>query len=244
MDRVWQPLPRPRPSARAVALVVVATAFLAASAVGAAAATGTSPDAAAAQVAEHRPALDRYWRQIVARAGVRYRSPRGVYWYSQPMLTPCGPLPPGGAYCPQSRSIYLPWRDVTDPTALALAPAVVVVLAHEWGHHVQQLLGWSRYAENRRLFAEEEQQADCYAGMYIRFARAADAIGEGDVERAVALLAASGDPHRTSQEAGSHGSGEERARWFRIGLAHGDLRACNAVVFGKRPARLAPRRGR
>lgn len=238
-----------RSGIRAAAVAAaLTTGFLAQRVDGAAAAEPAGHEDAAAQVALHRPGVDDYWRQVVTRAGVRYRSPRGVYWYEAPILTTCGAFAPAAAYyCPHNRSVYIGSGLVSRLTAGGLPSfAAVAVLAHEWGHHVQQLLGWSRYAENRRLFAEEELQADCYAGMYVRSARARGKLGAEDVETALALLGDAGDPHGASQErAGAHGSGEARARWFRVGLEHGALGACNAVVYGKRAPRLTPlRRGR
>jgi len=122
------------------------------------------------------------------------------------------------------------------------------VIAHEVGHHVQQLLGVSDQVQRLRGRQSEaeanatsvrlELQADCYAGVWARLADAARPLLEsGDVEEALAAAAAVGDDRIQRQTQGTvvpesftHGSSAQRVSWFRRGLERGDPRSCD--TFG------------
>jgi predicted metalloprotease len=121
------------------------------------------------------------------------------------------------------------------------------VLAHEYGHHVQDLLGTMGRVNSRQGATSGsvrlELQADCYAGIWTKSATTADDAGgrplisdltQDDVQRALDAAAAVGDDRIQKQAQGrvdpdswTHGSAAERMRWFQTGLAKGTLKACD-----------------
>jgi predicted metalloprotease len=122
--------------------------------------------------------------------------------------------------------------------------AQAYVIAHEVGHHVQNLLGTMRQfdAQSQRadtrtkndLSVRLELQADCYAGVWGFFAQKRNLLEAGDVEEGLRAAAAVGDDQiqRRTQgyavpESFTHGSAQQRMRWFKVGFDSGDLRTCN-----------------
>jgi predicted metalloprotease len=119
------------------------------------------------------------------------------------------------------------------------------VIAHEIGHHVQNLLGISKkvqddrarksQAEGNRLSVRLELQADCLAGVWAFHAnRARNIIETGDVEEALGAASAIGDDRLQKQTRGyvvpdafTHGTSDQRVRWFRTGIESGDINQCN-----------------
>jgi predicted metalloprotease len=155
----------------------------------------------------------------------------------------CGNAPSsvGPFYCPADAKAYI---DLTFFKQLASgygAPgdfARVYVLAHELGHHVQNLEGTS--AEVRRLQQEDpgrandlsvqlELQADCYAGVWGHSAQERGLIEPGDIQEGLGAAAAVGDDAlgNGNQESWTHGSSESRQRWFEAGFDSGDRGACD-----------------
>ena len=122
------------------------------------------------------------------------------------------------------------------------------MLAHEVGHHVQNLLGVSGKVQQARQQAGEaegnalsvrlELQADCLAGVWANHAdRTRQILEQGDIDEALAAASAIGDDRLQQQSQGyvtpdsfTHGSAEQRVRWFKRGLASGQLEACD--TFG------------
>ena len=165
----------------------------------------------------------------------------------------CGGLLVGPFYCPGDRKVYLDLSFFRELASRFGAPgdfAQAYVVAHEVGHHVQNLLGISERvsAMQRRARSEEEAnalsvrlelQADCFAGVWGRTAAARDPqfIEEGDIEEGLRAAAAIGDDRIQSQAQGyvvpeswTHGSSEMRVRWFRRGLQGGDLESCDTFA--------------
>ena len=121
------------------------------------------------------------------------------------------------------------------------------MVAHEVGHHVQNLLGLSDAVHARRARASEveanrlsvmtELQADCYAGVWAHHVQAKAKLDPGDVEEGFKAASAVGDDSIQKKAQGyvvpesfTHGSAEQRQRWFRTGLETGDLRRCNTFA--------------
>jgi predicted metalloprotease len=156
----------------------------------------------------------------------------------------------GPFYCPGDAQVYID-LDFFDTLARQLdAPgdfAQAYVLAHEVGHHVQNLLGVSGSVESRgralgeaqanELSVRLELQADCFAGVWGASVYARRILEPGDIEEALAAAAAVGDDRiqertrgRIDPETFTHGASEQRVRWFRTGFDTGDPEACD--TFG------------
>ena len=160
----------------------------------------------------------------------------------------CGSAPAsvGPFYCPADAHAYLDLSFFKELANRFGAPgdfARVYVLAHELGHHVQNLLGDSDRVHRAQeedpgsandLSVRLELQADCYAGVWGHSAQDRGLIEPGDVEEGLGAAAAIGDD-RLQEQAGvevqpdswTHGSSESRQRWFRAGFDRGDLAACD-----------------
>ena len=125
--------------------------------------------------------------------------------------------------------------------------AAAYVIAHEIGHHVQNQLGTMRKfdqaaarmdtRERNALSVRLELQADCYAGVWGFYAAKRNLLDPGDVEEGLRAAAAVGDDTIQQRARGhvvpdafTHGSADQRARWFRTGLASGDPRKCNTFA--------------
>ena len=107
-------------------------------------------------------------------------------------------------------------------------------MAHEYGHHVQHLLGWPEREENQHnTYAELELEADCFSGIFIRHQVARDALTPFDVTDAEADLLTIGSDTPWMVE-GSHGTGEQRLEWFQVGFDNGSVSTC-AQVFDSKP---------
>jgi predicted metalloprotease len=154
----------------------------------------------------------------------------------------------GPFYCPLDQKVYIDMSFYNDLSQRFGAPgdfAQAYVIAHEVGHHVQNLAGTAekvRAAQQRvgkveanELSVRMELQADCYAGVWAHHAaRSRQLLEAGDVEEGLNAASAIGDDRlqRMSQgrvvpDAFTHGSSEQRVRWFRKGLDTGSLEACD-----------------
>lgn len=186
------------------------------------------------------------WNELFAQQGARYREPTLVF-FSDRVNSACGlaDAAVGPFYCPGDQQLYIDMSFFYDLAARHKAPgdfAQAYVLAHEVGHHVQTLSGISQQvqragrgkskADVNALSVRQELQADCYAGVWAHYQR--DALDPGDVREALRAATAIGDD-RLQREAGrrvvpdsfTHGSSEQRARWFGIGLQEGSVAACD-----------------
>jgi predicted metalloprotease len=153
----------------------------------------------------------------------------------------------GPFYCPQDEKAYLDLAFFQDMERKLGAPgdfAQAYVIAHEIGHHVQKLLGVSgRVAEAQRrggarqasaLSVRLELQADCLAGIWANRAAARQIVEPGDLEEALGAASAVGDDRLQQRSRGyvvpesfTHGSSEQRVRWFKRGFDSGSLGACD-----------------
>ncbi len=189
------------------------------------------------------------WQQIFRQNGKQYVEPTLVL-FSGATRTACGvgQAAMGPFYCPADQKVYIDLSFYQELKSRYRAPgdfAQAYVIAHEVGHHVQNLLGISGKVQAARERASEreanalsvrlELQADCLAGVWAKNADAARGILEaGDVEEALQAATAIGDNTLQKQAQGyavpdsfTHGSAEQRMRWFKRGMEAGQLAACN-----------------
>ncbi len=189
------------------------------------------------------------WNAIFRARGLDYREPTLVLFTGQ-TASQCGmgQAAMGPFYCPADEKAYIDLSFYDDLRARYRAPgdfAQAYVIAHEVGHHVQNLLGVSSEVRRRQqsmsqaganqLSVRLELQADCFAGIYANRAdRARNILEAGDVEEALNAASAIGDDRLQQQGQGrvvpesfTHGTSAQRQRWFRRGLESGDPDACN-----------------
>jgi hypothetical protein len=189
------------------------------------------------------------WSSLFQQAGKSYQEPKLVL-FTGSVNSACGMADAavGPFYCPADQKVYIDLAFYTDLKNRFQAPgdfAQAYVIAHEVGHHVQNLLGISEKVqaararagekEGNRLSVKQELQADCFAGIWANHAdRARQVLESGDVEEALNAASAIGDDRLQRQSRGTvvpdaftHGTSEQRVRWFNIGLKTGDLNQCN-----------------
>jgi predicted metalloprotease len=192
------------------------------------------------------------WTPAFADLGKRYEKPTLVL-FSGAVNSACGMAQSatGPFYCPGDQKVYLDTSFFDDLGRRFGAPgdfAAAYVIAHEVGHHVQNQLGImpkiqalqqrvSRTDANR-LSVMLELQADCLAGVWARRAHENFGILEkGDLAEALGAAAAVGDDRLQRQSTGTvvpdsftHGSSEERMRWFKVGVDSGEIRSCDTFA--------------
>ncbi len=187
------------------------------------------------------------WRALFAAGGAEYVEPQLVLFRGATQSS-CGlgQAAMGPFYCPADQNAYIDLAFFQDLHERFNAPgdfAQAYVIAHEIGHHVQTLLGVSgevrrlqsqaSAAEANQLSVRLELQADCYAGVWANRAKNIK-LEEGDVEEALNAASAIGDDRLQRQSGGAvtpdsftHGSSEQRRRWFSTGLRSGDPGSCD-----------------
>lgn len=189
------------------------------------------------------------WTDVFTKGGATYQKPRLVLFRGATQ-TACGQgqAAMGPFYCPGDQKVYIDLGFYETLTRRLGAPgdfAQAYVIAHEVGHHVQNLLGISARMEQMRgrvgkveynaLSVRLELQADCFAGVWAHNAQNARQILEqGDVEEAMNAAAKIGDDalQRASggavvPESFTHGTSAQRQRWFDTGLKTGSVKACD-----------------
>ena len=194
------------------------------------------------------------WKDVFAKGGNTYREPHLVLFRGATQ-TACGQgqAAMGPFYCPGDQKVYIDLGFYETLKNKLGAPgdfAQAYVIAHEVGHHVQNLLGISEKMEQMRgrvskveynnLSVRLELQADCFAGVWANRAQTARQILEqGDVEEAMNAAAKIGDDAlqragsgRVVPESFTHGTSAQRQRWFDAGLKSGAIKACD--TFGAR----------
>jgi predicted metalloprotease len=187
------------------------------------------------------------WQQVFQRSGKRYEDPTLVLFDGR-VASACGMASAavGPFYCPADRKVYLDMAFFRELSQRFGAPgdfAQAYVVAHEVGHHVQNLLGVSDQvtALQERARSKEqandlsvrlELQADCFAGVYGNFNQ--QYLDPGDIEEGLRAAAAIGDDMIQKQAQGyvapeswTHGSAEMRVRWLKQGLQSGDPASCD-----------------
>ena len=189
------------------------------------------------------------WKQVFTQAGGTYQEPKLILFRGS-TATACGQgqAAMGPFYCPADRKVYIDLGFYETLQNRLGAPgdfAQAYVIAHEVGHHVQNLLGITDKMDQMRgqvsevaynaLSVRLELQADCFAGVWANHAQASRQLLEaGDVEEAMNAAAKIGDD--ALQRAGggqvvpdsfTHGSSAQRQRWFDIGLQNGSVKRCD-----------------
>ncbi len=194
------------------------------------------------------------WSQLFAASGSRYPAPRLVL-YDGVTPTGCGTgsASAGPFYCPADQRVYIDLsfnRTLRDKLGAAGEAAQAYVIAHEVGHHIQNITGVmdkvqaarQRMSESdsNQLSIRLELQADCYAGIWANHSQQARKwFDTADIEQAMRAAAAVGDDNiqRRSQgvvvpEAFTHGTSAQRVRWFRTGMETGSVQKCDTFNTG------------
>jgi hypothetical protein len=186
------------------------------------------------------------WNEVFRQMGHEYEEPRLVL-FTDLIQSGCGFASgaTGPFYCPQDRRVYIDlgfFRQLQERLGAGGDFAEAYVIAHEVGHHVQKLLGITdrvdaarrrvSESEYNRLSVRLELQADFLAGVWARYAdRVKHVVEAGDIEEAIRAASAVGDDRLQYRSRGyvvpdsfTHGTSEQRVRWFRRGYETGDLR--------------------
>jgi predicted metalloprotease len=197
---------------------------------------------------------ERTWEQIFQAAGRTYQKPTLVL-FSDAVESACGfaQAATGPFYCGEDQKVYIDLSFYRDLRQRFQAPgdfAQAYVIAHEVGHHVQNLLGImrkvqalqsrSREREANALSVRLELQADCLAGIWANYAhRERNILEEGDIEEGLNAAAQIGDDRMQKRAQGyvvpegfTHGSSQQRVQWFRRGISSGDLKQCDTFSRG------------
>ena len=213
--------------------------------------TPGAPDARSDFVARVLGTTERAWEQVFSEQGQQYAPPT-LQLFSDSTRSACGlgAAAMGPFYCPGDAKVYIDLSFFRDLETRLGAPgdfAEAYVIAHEVGHHVQNLLGTLEQttaararlpeAEANELSVRVELQADCYAGIWAHAIRQEGSIlEEGDIEEGLNAASAIGDDRLQKQSQGrvvpesfTHGTSEQRVRWFRRGMEGGELADCDTL---------------
>ncbi|NNE70745.1 MAG: flagellar biosynthesis protein FlgM [Rhodothermales bacterium] len=188
------------------------------------------------------------WGRIFQEAGGRYRAPDMVL-FTDGVESACGytSSATGPFYCPGDSQVYLDLGFFRELARMGGSGdfATAYVIAHEVGHHIQnltgvhdqvrQMRGRMSQTQSNALSVRVELQADCYAGVWAHYAaRDGDFLEQGDLEEGLRAAAAIGDDRlqrmagrRVQPESFTHGSSEQRQEWFTRGLRSGDYQTCD-----------------
>ncbi|WP_163335906.1 neutral zinc metallopeptidase [Desulfopila sp. IMCC35008] len=194
------------------------------------------------------------WDVLLQKEGASYAEPKLVL-FSGAVQSACGfaQAVMGPFYCPADQKVYIDLSFYQDLKNKLDAPgdfAQAYVIAHEVGHHVQNLAGISGKvheargkvspADHNRLTVRLELQADCYSGVWANHAnRVRNILEPGDIDEALNAASMIGDDRLQKKSKGyitpdsfTHGTSAQRSRWFRKGLQSGDMHVCNTFQGG------------
>ncbi len=222
--------------------------------------TGPPADETGRFVARVLGSTEVVWKDIFAKEGQTYRAPKLVMFAGQ-TRSACGQAQSamGPFYCPNGREVYLDTSFFTDLerrfrgcSGKACQFAQAYVIAHEVGHHVQNSLGILKTVQDKqrasgdrvqsnRLQVQVELQADCFAGVWAKNTEdRSKFLDPGDIDAALQTASAIGDDtlQRKTQgtvvpESFTHGSAEQRKRWFMTGFKEGTVKACNTFAAAR-----------
>jgi predicted metalloprotease len=185
------------------------------------------------------------WRKLFSQQGATYKEPTLIV-FNRSVQSACGAASSatGPFYCPADQSAYIDLGFYEDLSRRFGAPgdfAMAYVIAHEIGHHIQNLMGTSAkmqqargrlsQADYNQLSVQLELQADFYVGVWAHHAQKMnDILEKGDIEEALSAASSIGDDKIQKQTQGyvtpesfTHGTSEQRGRWFRKGFTTGDM---------------------
>jgi predicted metalloprotease len=223
-----------------------------------------APTAQVQQAPPHRPPADDHmakfvstvladtedvWKDVFAKGGATYQEPKLVLFRgATPTACGQGQAAMGPFYCPGDQKVYIDLGFYETLKTQLGAPgdfAQAYVIAHEVGHHVQNLLGISANMDQMRsrvsdieynaLSVRLELQADCFAGVWANHAQSArQLLEQGDLEEAINAAAKIGDDalqrgsgRAVVPESFTHGTSDQRQRWFANGIKNGSVKACD-----------------
>ncbi|WP_165088805.1 neutral zinc metallopeptidase [Neisseria yangbaofengii] len=191
------------------------------------------------------------WSKIFARHGQQYR-PAQMVLYTDGTSTACGTgqAAMGPFYCPGDQTVYLDlsfYEDMRTKLGASGDAAFAYVIAHEIGHHVQNLLGilpqvtqtqrGASKTQANALSVKLELQADCFAGIWARDSINQNLLDTNDVQEAMLAAESVGDDRLQKQSQGyvvhdsfTHGSSAERMAWLKRGIDSGDINQCNTFA--------------
>ena len=209
---------------------------------------GAPHDAAGQFVSKVLGSTEKVWGTIFQQSGSKYRPPTLVLYEGQ-VRAACGVAQSamGPFYCPNDEKLYIDLAFFRELEARFHAPgdfAQAYVIAHEVGHHVQKLSGTFQQmetarerasrAEVNRISVRMELQADCYAGVWGHDAGMMNQLDSGDLAEALNAATAIGDDRLQKQSQGrvvpegfTHGTSEQRVRWFKRGMESGRPKDCD-----------------
>ncbi|MEO7093749.1 MAG: neutral zinc metallopeptidase [Polyangiales bacterium] len=186
------------------------------------------------------------WRKIFSEEGKQYQDAKLVL-FTNSTNTGCGygDAATGPFYCPPDQRVYIDlgfFKDLENKLGAQGDFARAYVIAHEIGHHVQKITGINEKAAGASgpskgatgSSVRLELQADCYAGIWAHATKQRDVLEDGDIEEAVTAATSIGDDRLQKQSTGkvqpekwTHGSSEERVRWFKKGYDSGKMSDCD-----------------
>ena len=191
------------------------------------------------------------WSEIFRSNGREYHNPRLIL-YTHATRSACGlgQAAMGPFYCPNDEKLYVDLAFYNDLRTRFHAPgefAEAYVIAHEIGHHVQNQLGTMQklqslqgrasQAEFNQASVRIELQADCYAGVWAHYANARGQLDTGEFQQGLTAASAIGDDRLQKQAQGyvvpesfTHGSSEQRVRWFKRGMDGGQMKDCDTLA--------------
>jgi len=209
---------------------------------------GAPADEAGQFVSKILGSTEDVWGKVFQQSNGQYRAPTLVL-YEGKVRSACGTgqSAMGPFYCPGDEKLYIDLAFFRDLKTRFNAPgdfAQAYVIAHEVGHHVQNITGAFRKleaarargseAESNRMSVRMELQADCYSGVWGHHAAAVNQLDAGDLAEALAAATAIGDDRLQKQTQGTvvpesftHGTSEQRVRWFKRGMDSGRVKDCD-----------------
>src|SRR5688572_13417325 len=208
---------------------------------------GAPSDETGQFVAKVLGSTEEVWGGVFRQSGLQYRAPTLVLYEGQ-VRSACGmgQAAMGPFYCPGDEKLYIDLSFFRDLQSRFRAPgdfAQAYVIAHEVAHHVQNLTGAFKkveaaqrgsQTERNRVSVRMELQADCYAGIWGHHAGSMKQLSDGDIEEALNAASAIGDDRlqkrsqgRVTPDSFTHGSSDQRMRWFKRGLEAGQPSSCD-----------------
>jgi len=208
-------------------------------------------DAVKCQDTLYTNSIEQYWQTALPASGGPTYQRAEIAYFSQTVDTGCGPADSGVGpfYCPEDDTVYLDtafWNELATKFGASGSFAQPYVLAHEYGHHIQDLDGTEARvsalmqrdpSSQNALSVKLELQADCYAGVWAAHAVETgliDQLTQADIDSGLDAAAAIGDDRiqektqgQVDRESWTHGSSEQRRRWFSRGYEQGKPAACD-----------------